>query len=214
MPRMMSATEVANQIKDKMTVMVGGFGRWGYANELLRALNQETETKDLTFIFNSVFAAEHVDLEQMLETRTAQVLCSFVRNSPMCAKLFYEGKLTLVPQGNLAERIRLGGYGVPAYYSPVGVGTPFAEGKEVRTFHDRDYVLETTLQGDVALIRATQVDSMGNCFLKGVTKNFSPLMASACKQVFVETSNYIDGYLDPELVTIPGILVDGIVNVG
>ena len=213
MSKLISASESVSQVKSGDTVMCGGFGRWGYATEIAKKLNNNMYVTDLTFIFNSVFASMHIDLEQMLDTRCKHVMCSFIRNSPTLQRLYGEGKLTIVPQGTMAESIRLGGLGIPAYYCPVGVGTLFAEGKESRMFDGKEYVLERTLRGDVALLRATKVDSAGNCFFRGVTKNFSSLMALACDKVFVETKDCVPGFLDPELVTVPGILVDGIVKV-
>lgn len=213
MNKLISAHEAARQVKSGDTVMCGGFGRWGYATEIAKMLNNDKDVTDLIFIFNSIFASTHIDLEQIVSTRCKHVICSFIRNSPALQRLYSEGKLTIVPQGTLAESIRLGGLGIPAFYCPVGVGTPFAEGKESRSFDGKEHVLERTLRGQVALLRATKVDSAGNCFFRGVTKNFSSLMALACDKVFVETKDYVPGFLDPELVTVPGILVDGIIKV-
>jgi len=119
----------------------------------------------------------------------------------------------LSPQGTLAERIRCGGAGIAAFYTPVGVGTIVEKGKEKRTFNGVDYLLETNIRGNIAFIKATIADKEGNCFLKGSTKNFNAIMARAADYVVVEAEQIVEvGELDHELVTIPGLFIDAIVQ--
>lgn len=214
MEKQMTAEAAVSQIRDGDIIMVAGFGRSGYAVTLLEALYKSSSADGLTFYMNSCFSAVHTYLELLLKERCAHAKCSFMRNSPALQELFAAGKLEIIPQGALAEGIRLAGVGIPAYYSPVGIGTFVAEGKEVREIDGKSYLLERTLPGDVALIRASRTDRQGNCVLKGSTKNFGLSMALACKHVLVETPELVEpGELGTEEITIPGILVDGIVEV-
>lgn len=213
MNKLISAKEAAKNIRDGDTVMLGGFGKWGYALKITQALYEDTETKDLTFIMNSSNHYVQVYIEKLLETRCKSVICSFMRNSDALQKLYGDGNVTLMPQGTLAESIRLGGVGIPAFYDSVGIGTVVAEGKEIKVFHGKEYMLCETLKGQAALFRATKVDIYGNCFLRGATKNFSPLMALACEKVYVEALEIVEEPLPPEIITVPGILINGIVKV-
>lgn len=210
----MTSQEVANIVKDNDTIMLGGFGKWGFAYKIIEAMNLNTSATNLSFILNSSNEKVHKDLEQIFATRCKHITCSFMRNSPEIQKLYQNGNVNLIPQGNLAESIRMGGIGIPAYYTPIGVGTKVEENKEVKFFEEKKHILERALKGDIALFRATKVDSKGNCFLRGATKNFSPLMALACKKVYVEAEEYYLQPLDSEIITIPGILIDGIVKIG
>lgn len=213
MSKIMTALEAARQIQDGDTLMLGGFGSRGFAAKIVGALCKDTEVKDLRIYVNAPNEKTRPDLEELLATRCSHVKCTFMRSSAG-ARLYGEGKLELMPQGSFAESLRMGGAGIPAYYTPVGVGTPVENGKEVREFNGKKYILEKSLTGDVALLRANVVDKMGNCFIKGATKNFSPMMARACKKVFVEAEKLVEvGEIDPENVTIPGIMVNGIVEV-
>lgn len=214
MYKLMSAKTAAGNICDGDIVMMGGFGKWGYAMEIIRSLYEDSQAKDLTLIMNSSNKSVHIYIEKLLETRCRSVICSFMRNSTASQKLYREGKAVLMPQGTLAECIRLAGVGIPAFYNPVGIGTEVAENKETRFFNGKEYLLNETLKGQVALFRATQVDMLGNCYLRGATKNFSPLMALACDKVYVEAQELAKEPLQPDLITVPGILVDGIVEVG
>ena len=213
MSKIMTAKEAAKEIESGNTLMIGGFGSGGFPARIIGELCNQEETKDLTIYVNSPTEKSRPDLEKLLLEKSRHVKCTFMRSSAG-AKLFSEGKLELVPQGTFAESLRMGGAGIPAYYTPVGVGTLVEKGKEIREFDGKEYLLEYSLSGDVAVFRVNIADRMGNCYMKGTTKNFCPLMAKACKKVFVEAERLVEvGEIDPELVTVPGIVVTGIVEV-
>ena len=212
--KIISAEQAVSDIHDRNIIMVAGFGSSGYACDMLRALYETTSVVDLTFYLNSSFSKMHTYLELLLKERCKHAKCSFMRNSPALQQLYQDGKVEILSQGTLAESIHLAGIGIPAFYSPVGIGTFLEEGRETRDFDGKEYILMNTLAGDVALIRASKVDRMGNCFLKGSTKNFGLSMAMACKRVYVETPVLVEtGQIGPEEITIPGMLIDGVVEV-
>ena len=211
--KIMTPREVVKQIHSGDTIMLGGFTYRGFPKLIVQALCKETECNNLTFFVNAPNEKLSPELEDLLSTRCEHLKCSFIR-SHAAIQLMERGRMELMPQGNFSEAIRMGGSGVPAYYTPVGIGTPVAEGKEIRVFDGKPYMLQHALTGDVALFRANVVDKAGNCWIKGATKNFSPMMALACKKVFVEAETLVDvGEIDPELVTVPSIVVTGIVEV-
>ncbi len=210
------ATAVAD-IVDGSTVMVGGFGEAGSPIELLHALIDKGST-NLTVINNNT-GSGHVGLAALIENRqVTKMICSFPRtaNSTVFPDLYRAGliELELVPQGTLAERIRAGGAGIPAFFTATTVGTPLAEGKEVRTFDGRDYVLEYSLKADFALLKSHQADRYGNLTFNKTARNFAPVMAMAATTTIVQTANLVKpGDIDPEVVITPGIFVDRIVKV-
>ena len=139
---------------------------------------------------------------------------SYIGANPLTGRMLLEDpeSVTLYPQGTLAEKIRCGGAGIAAFYTPVGVGTIVEKGKEKRRFGDREYLLETALRGNVALVKATVADKAGNCFMRGTTKNFGAIMAKAADYVIVEAKRIVEtGELDPEMITVPGIYIDALV---
>ena len=152
------------------------------------------------------------------ERRVTKVICSFPKtlNSTVFPELYREGftELELVPQGTLAERIRAGGAGVPAFYTPTAVGTPLAEGKEFREFNGRDYLLEHGLTADYSLIKGVTADSHGNVLYNKTARNFAPIMAMAADVTIVQAASVLEpGEIDPEIVVTPGIFVDRVVEV-
>lgn len=155
---------------------------------------------------------------RLMETgRVTSVVASYIGANPLTGKMMIDdpGSVTLFPQGTLAEKIRAAGAGLAGFYTPVGVGTVVEEGKEKKEIGGREYLLETALRGDVALIRATKADRSGNCFMRGATKNFGAVMAPAADYVVVEAEEIVAvGEIDPELVTVPGIFVDAVVQAG
>lgn len=207
---------VAN-INDGATVMIGGFGEAGSPIELIHALIDHG-AKDLTVVNNNT-GSGHVGLAALIENkRVAKMICSFPKsaNSFVFPDLYKKGEieLELVPQGTLAERIRAGGAGVPAFYTATSVGTPLAEGKEVRNINGRDYVLEYGLTADFALIKSLKADRYGNLIYNKTARNFAPVMAMAAKTTIVQTKEFVEaGELDPEVVVTPGIFVDQIITV-
>ncbi len=215
--RVAAAAEAVADIFDGATVMVGGFGQSGSPIELIHALIDQG-AHDLTVINNNT-GSGHVGLAALIECgRVAKMICSFPRtaNSTVFPKLYRAAaiELELVPQGTLAERIRAGGAGIPAFYTPSSVGTPLAEGKEIRHFEGRDYVMEYGLTADFALLKCARADRYGNLTYHKTARNFSPVMAMAAKTTVVQTLDQVAlGEIDPELVVTPGIFVDRIVAI-
>ena len=212
-----SPAEAVKDIFDGATVMVGGFGEAGSPIELIHALIDQG-TKNLTVVNNNT-GSGHVGLAALIENRqVARMICSFPRtaNSLVFPELYRNGEieLELVPQGTLAERIRAGGAGIPAFYTPSSVGTPLAEGKEVREFNGQAYVMEYGLTADFTLIKCKQADRLGNLVYNKTARNFAPIMAMAGRTTIVQTAQVVPvGTIDPECVVTPGIFVDGIVEV-
>ncbi|MEU3612296.1 3-oxoacid CoA-transferase subunit A [Streptomyces sp. NPDC006872] len=204
-------------IEDGSTVLVGGFGLAGMPFDLVDGLIRQG-AKDLTVVSNNAGNGE-VGLAALLKAgRVRKVVCSFPRQSDSYVfdELYRAGKVELevVPQGNLAERLRAAGAGIGAFYCPTAVGTPLAEGKEVRTIDGRDHVLEYPIRGDVALVGAHRADGMGNLVYRRTARNFGPVMATAAALTIVQVAEVVPvGSLDPEAVVTPGIYVDRIVPV-
>ncbi|MFJ9567642.1 3-oxoacid CoA-transferase subunit A [Streptomyces fuscichromogenes] len=220
----MSRTEVLDDvdaavagIEDGSTVLVGGFGLAGMPFDLVDGLIRQG-AKDLTVVSNNAGNGE-VGLAALLKAgRVRKVICSFPRQSDSYVfdELYRAGRVELevVPQGNLAERLRAAGAGIGAFYCPTAVGTPLAEGKEVRTIEGRDHVLEFPIKGDVALIGAHRADAMGNLVYRKTARNFGPVMATAAALTVVQVTEVVPvGSLDPEAVVTPGIYVDRVVPV-
>jgi 3-oxoadipate CoA-transferase alpha subunit len=212
-----SAAEAVADVFDGATVMIGGFGEAGSPIELIHALIDQGAS-DLTVISNNT-GSGLIGLAALLkERRVTKTICSFPRtaNSTVFPELYREGftDLELVPQGTLAERIRAGGAGVPAFYTPTAVGTPLAEGKESRTFDGREFLLEHGLKADFALIKGRTADSHGNVLYNKTARNFAPIMATASAVVIVQVEQVVEpGELDAECVVTPGIFVERVVEV-
>jgi 3-oxoadipate CoA-transferase, alpha subunit len=211
------AAEAVAGIQDGSTVLIGGFGPAGQPMELIDALIR-SGVQDLTVVNNNA-GNGRVGLAALLANgQVRKIICSFPRqaDSYVFDELYRAGKveLELVPQGNLAERIRAAGAGIGAFFSPTGVGTPLSEGKERRTIDGRDYVLEYPINGDVALIKAFRADTLGNLIYRKTARNFGPVMATAAHTTVVQVSEIVQpGELDPEAVITPGIFVDRIVKI-
>jgi len=204
-------------IFDGATVMVGGFGEAGSPVELIHALIDQGAA-NLTIVNNNSGSGE-VGLAALIKARrVSKLICSFPRstNSTVFPELYRSGEieLELVPQGTLAERIRAGGSGIPAFFTPTSVGTPLAVGKETRTFDGHESVLEYGIDADFALLKSSVADSYGNLRYNSTARNFSPLMAAAARHTIVQTARLVEpGGIDPEIVVTPGIFVDTIVLV-
>lgn len=209
-------TAVAD-IFDGATIMIGGFGESGSPIELIHALIDHG-AKNLTVVNNNT-GSGHVGLAALIENGlVSKMICSFPRtaNSTVFPDLYNDGdiELELVPQGTLAERIRCGGAGVPAFYTATSVGTPLAKDKELRNFAGKDYVLETGLKADFALIKSKKADRYGNLTFNKTARNFAPIMAMAAKTTIVQTQSFVEvGDIDAETVVTPGIFVNRIVTV-
>jgi 3-oxoadipate CoA-transferase alpha subunit len=202
-------------IADGSTVLIGGFGTAGQPVELIDALRR-SGARDLTVVSNNAGNGDH-GLAALLATgQVRKILCSFPRqrDSYVFDELYRSGRIQLevVPQGNLAERMRAAGAGIGAFYCPTGVGTPLAQGKEHRTIDGREYVLEYPIRGDVALIKAHVADTMGNLVYRKTARNFGPVMATAAAMTIIQVGTLVEaGQLDPEAVVTPGIYVDRVV---
>ncbi len=212
-----SVHEAVADVFDGAVVMVGGFGEAGSPIELIHALIDHG-ARDLTVISNNCGSGE-VGLAALFKAgRVRKVICSFPRtaNSTVFPELYRSGacELELVPQGTLAERIRAGGAGIPAFYTPTAVGTPLADGKESRTFDGRTYLLERGLRADFALIKGHAADPYGNVVYHKTARNFGPIMAMAADVAIVQARRIVaTGQLDPEVVITPGIFVERVVEV-
>lgn len=212
-----SLTDAVADIRDGSTVMISGFGEAGSPIELIHALIDQG-TRDLVVINNNA-GNGYVGLAALIASgQVRKVICSYPRssNSEVFQNLYREGRieLELVPQGTLAERIRAGGAGIPAFYTPTSAGTPLAEGKEAREFDGRKYVLEHALRADVALVKAERADRFGNLVYNKTARNFAPIMCMAAETTIVQVRQIVPaGEIDPEVVVTPGIFVDRIVHV-
>ena len=212
-----TAAEAVAGIRDGAVVLVGGFGLAGMPVELVDALIGQGAT-DLTVVSNNAGNGDTGLAALLAKGRVRKVVCSFPRqhDSWVFDGLYRAGRieLELVPQGNLAERLRAAGAGIGAFYSPTGVGTPLAEGKETREIDGRTYVLEHPIRGDVALVAADRADRMGNLVYRKTARNFGPVMATAAATTVVQVRELVaTGELDPEAVVTPGIYVDRVVAV-
>lgn len=205
-------------IRDGATVMIGGFGRAGQPVELIDALIAQG-ARDLTVVNNNAGNGDTGLAALLAAGQVRKMICSFPRQSDSWVfdGLYREGEveLELVPQGNLAERIRAAGAGVGGFFTPTGFGTQLAEGKETRRIDGRDYVLEYPIRADVALISARAADRWGNLVYRETARNFGPIMAAAAATTVVQVDEIVPlGGLDPEAVVTPGIYVDRVVAVG
>ncbi|HST94180.1 MAG TPA: CoA transferase subunit A [Microvirga sp.] len=206
---------LAGLIKDGMTIMAGGFGLCGIPEALIEAI-RDSGAKDLTFISNNA-GVDGVGLGRLLETRQIRkMISSYVGENKLFAQQYLSGELELEfnPQGTLAERIRAGGAGIPAFYTKTGVGTLIAEGKEVREFDGERYVMERGLFADLAVVHAHTADTEGNLVYRKTARNFNPMMASAAKITIAEVEHLVEvGGIDPDCIHTPGIFVQRIVHV-
>jgi len=211
-----SMAAAVDDIRDGATVMIGGFGTAGMPTELIDALIGQG-ARDLTIVNNNAGNAE-AGVAALLKTgRVRKIICSFPRQSDSWVfdALYRAGEieLELVPQGNLAERIRAAGAGIGAFFTPTGYGTLLAEGKETREIDGRHYVLEYPIHADYALIKADRGDRWGNLVYRKTARNFGPIMASAAKCTIAQVREIVElGTLDPEAIVTPGIFVQRVVE--
>ncbi|MGP4075484.1 CoA transferase subunit A [Halobacillus sp. K22] len=209
-----SFEEAVNQIEDYSTIMVGGFGLVGIPENLIMAL-VEKNVKHLTIISNNC-GVDDWGLGLLLKNKQIdKMIGSYVGENKEFERQVLEGELEveLTPQGTLAERIRAGGAGIPAFYTPAGVGTPISEGKETRTFNGKEYMLVTGLTADFTLVRAAKGDRFGNLVYNKTARNFNPEMATAGEITIAEVEELVEtGDLDAEHIHTPGIYVQGLVQ--
>jgi 3-oxoacid CoA-transferase subunit A len=208
-----SFTEAVKDIQDGATIMVGGFGLCGIPENLILAL-VETGVKDLTVISNNC-GVDEWGLGLLLKNKQIKkMIGSYVGENKEFERQVLSGELEveLTPQGTLAEKIRAGGAGIPAFYTPAGVGTPIAEGKEVREFNGKEYLLEEAYTADFSLVRADKADKMGNLIYNKTARNFNPMIAAAGKVTIAEVEELVEiGDLDPNMIQTPSIYVQRLI---
>jgi len=208
-----TADEAVRDVQDGAVVMSGGFGLCGNPENLIAALHRKG-VKDLTIISNNCGTTD-LGLGILLQSKQVKkMVASYVGENKEFERQFLGGELEveLNPQGTLAERIRAGGCGIGGFYTPTGVGTQIAKGKEVRTIDGREYVLESPLRADFAIVRAFKGDKWGNLVFRETARNFSPMMCMAARVTIAEVEQLVDvGHLDPDQVHVPSIFVQRVV---
>jgi 3-oxoacid CoA-transferase subunit A len=206
---------LAELVKDGMTIMAGGFGLCGIPETLILAI-RDSGAKNLTFISNNA-GVDGAGLGLLLETRQVRkMISSYVGENKLFAQQYLSGELELEfnPQGTLAERIRAGGAGIPAFFTKTGFGTIIAEGKEVREFDGEQYVMERGLFADLAVVHAFKGDTEGNLVYRKTARNFNPMMATAAEITVAEVEHLVEsGEIDPDCIHTPGIFVKRLVHV-
>jgi 3-oxoacid CoA-transferase subunit A len=206
---------LAGLLKDRMVIMAGGFGLCGIPETLIHAI-RDSGVKDLTVISNNA-GIDGIGLGMLLDTRQVKkMISSYVGENKTFAQQFLAGELEIEfnPQGTLAERIRAGGAGIPAFFTRTGVGTLIAEGKEVREFDGEKYVMERGLVADLSIVHAVMGDTEGNLVYRKTARNFNPIMASAGRVTVAEVEHLVEpGQIDPDHIITPGIFVQRIVHV-
>ncbi len=199
-------------LRDGCTILMGGFGLCGIPENLIAALLRRG-TKDLTIISNNA-GVDEFGIGVLLKTRQVRkMVSSYVGENATFERQYLDGDLELefVPQGTFSERIRAGGAGIPAFYTPTGVGTVIAEGKETREFAGRTFVLERAIHADFAFIKAFRGDRSGNLIYRGTARNFNPMMATAADYTIAEVEDLVEvGAIDPEMIITPSVYVDSI----
>lgn len=209
-----SFDKAVEDIKDSSTLLVGGFGLCGIPEHLISAV-QKKNIKDLTVVSNNC-GVDDFGLGILLKNRQIKkMIASYVGENKTFEQQFLSGELDveLTPQGTLAERIRAGGAGIPGFYTATGVGTPVAEGKEVKVFNGKPYILENAIRGDFALVKAWKADKSGNLQFRKTSRNFNPLVATAGKITIVEVEELVEiGDLNPDEVHLPGVYVQRIIH--
>jgi 3-oxoacid CoA-transferase subunit A len=207
-------TQAVEGIQDGMTLMVGGFGLCGIPENLIKAIAKKG-TKDLTVISNNC-GVDDWGLGLLLNNKQIKkIIASYVGENKEFERQLLAGEIEveLTPQGTLAEKIRSGGAGIPAFFTPAGVGTPIAEGKEVRVINGKEYILEESLTADYSLIRAYKADTMGNLVYRKTARNFNPMIAAAGKVTIAEVEEIVEvGELDPDFIHSPGVYVQALIQ--
>jgi acetate CoA/acetoacetate CoA-transferase alpha subunit len=212
--KIISIDEAADMVKDGMTIMVGGFLANGTPERLIDALVKKN-VKNLTLICNDTGFPDKGVGKMVVNKQFKKIIASHVGTNPETANQMNSGQteVVLTPQGTLVEKIRCGGNGLGGFYTPTGIGTEAAEGKEIRVINGKEYVFETPLRADIALIKASVADKKGNMIFNKTTKNFNPIMATAADIVIVEADKIVEvSEIDPDHVMCSGIFVDYIVG--
>ena len=212
--RVNSYAEALDGLEDGMTVLAGGFGLCGIPENLIAEIRRKG-TRDLTVVSNNC-GVDGFGLGVLLEDRQIRkMIASYVGENALFEKQLLNGELEveLTPQGTLAEKMRAGGAGIPAFYTATGYGTPIAEGKDVRDFNGRPHILEHAITGDFAIVKGWKADRYGNVIYRHTAQNFNPLAAAAGKVTVVEVEEIVEpGEIDPTQIHTPGIYVDRIIR--
>ncbi len=207
-----NAKEALHDVKDNLTYLVGGFGLCGIPENCIAAL-RDSNVQNITCVSNNA-GVDDFGLGLLLQTRQIKkMMSSYVGENATFEKQYMNGELELefCPQGTLAERLRAGGAGIPAFYTPTGVGTKIAEGKEVRAFEGREFVLEKGITGEFAFVKAWKGDKFGNLIYRKTARNFNPMIATAGKITIAEVEELVEtGTLDPDQIHTPGVYVQRI----
>jgi len=210
--RVSSADSAIEKVNDGVTILMGGFGLCGIPENLIEAVRRKG-TKNLTIVSNNA-GVDDFGIGLLMQNRQVKKMIStYVGENKLFEQLVLSGELQveLNPQGTLAERLRAGGAGIPAFYTPTGVGTMVADGKETREFDGRQYVMERSLRGDFAFVKAWKGDRWGNLIYRKAAQNFNPVMATAAEYVIAEVEELVElGELEPDCVHTPGIFVNAI----
>ena len=209
-----NAAEAVADLPEGATIVAGGFGLCGIPEELILAV-RDLGRKNLTIVSNNAGTTDHGLVHLLRQGQVKKVMASYVGENEVFEKLMLSGELEveLVPQGTLAERLRAGGAGIPAFYTATGVGTLVADGKETRTFSGREYVMERGITGEFALVHAWKGDTQGNLIYRKTARNFNPLCAMAGRVTVAQVEHLVpEGELDPDAVHTPGIFVQRVVQ--
>jgi 3-oxoacid CoA-transferase A subunit len=210
----LTAEEAVKHIPEAPTMMVGGFGFAGMPRCLSQAVVDESSIRDITLIYNSLGTISVLN-DLFVQNRIKKVIGSFFSTNKGLVKAYREGlvDIDLMPQGTFTEAIRLGGAGIPAFYTPTAAGTDLGRGKETRIYNGREHILEQSLYADVAVIKAHKADKAGNLVYRKAARNFNPIMATAAKLTIVEVDEIVEiGELDPDSIVTPFIFVDIVVK--
>jgi len=213
-PQFLSAEDAVAQVPDGASILMGGFGLCGIPENLIKALARRG-TRNLTVMSNNAGVADYGIGLLLANGQVRAMVGTYVGENAVLESMILNKQIdiTLVPQGTFAERIRAAGAGIPAFFTPTGVGTVVAEGKETRQFDGREYVMERALGADFAFVKAYRADRMGNLVYRRTTRNFNPMMATAGRITIAEVEDIVpEGSLDPEAIVTPGLFVDIVVR--
>jgi len=213
-PQILSAAEAVARVPEGASILMGGFGLCGIPENLIKALARHG-TRNLTVMSNNAGVADYGIGLLLAAGQVRAMVGTYVGENALLESMILNKQIeiTLVPQGTFAERIRAAGAGIPAFFTPTGVGTMVAEGKDTRQFDGREYVMERALGADFAFVKAYRADRMGNLVYRRTTRNFNPMMATAGKITIAEVEEIVpEGSLDPEAIVTPGMFVDIVVR--
>jgi 3-oxoacid CoA-transferase subunit A len=213
-PQILTAREAVARVPEGASILMGGFGLCGIPENLIKAL-AERGTRNLTVMSNNAGVADYGIGLLLARGQVRAMVGTYVGENAILERMILDRtiEITLVPQGTFAERIRAAGAGIPAFFTPTGVGTVVADGKETRVFDGREYVMERALGADFAFIKAYRADRLGNLVYRRTTRNFNPMMATAGRITIAEVEDIVpEGTLDPEAIVTPGLFVDILVR--